>query len=331
MREATVKLRAVVGLIAVLGILTAPVAADAQPPKKIPRIGILSLAGGGVPRTEAFRQGLRELGYVEGRNIAFEMKLAERREDRLPQLATELARSNVDVIVAEGTLATRAAMQATQTIPIVMAFTADPVGAGLVAALARPGGNVTGLSSLAGELSGKRLELVKETVPGLSRVAVLFNPATPAAEAQLKEMELAAQTLSVKLQALEVRDFKEIERAFSAAMSKQAGAFTVLADPLIAGHRTRIVQLAGKHRRPGMYYAREWAEAGGLMAYGVNYSELFHRAATYVDKILKGAKPADLPVEHPTRFELIINLKTAKALGLTLPQSLLIRADQVIQ
>jgi putative ABC transport system substrate-binding protein len=314
-----------------LGILATPLAADAQLPKKIQRIGILSLAAGPGPRTEAFRQGLRELGYVEGQNITFEMKWAERREDRLPQLARELVRSNVDVIIVEGTLATRAAVQATQTIPIVMAFTADPVGTGLVAALARPGGNVTGLSSLAGELSGKRLELVKETVPRLSLVAVLFDPATPAAEAQLKEMELAAQTLGVKLQPLEVREAKDMERAFSAATSKHAGAFTVLADPLMTEHRARILQLAGKHRLPGMYYAREWSEAGGLMAYGVSSAELSRRAATYVDKILKGAKPADLPVEQPTKFELVINLKTAKALGLTIPQSVLIRADQVIE
>jgi putative ABC transport system substrate-binding protein len=314
-----------------VALLAAPLAADAQPPKKVQRIGILSLATGPGSRTEAFRQGLRELGYVEGQNIAIEAKWAEQREDRLPLLATELARSNVNVIVTEGTLATRAAVHATQTIPIVMAFTADPVGTGFVAHLARPGGNVTGLSSLAGELSGKRLELVREVVPGSSRVAVLFNPATPAVEAQLKETELAAQTLGVKLQPLEVRDPKDMERAFSAAVKGQAGAFTVVADPLIAGHRTRILQLAGRHRLPGMYYAREWAEAGGLMAYGVSYAELFRRAATYVDKLLKGAKPADLPIEQPTRFELVVNLKTAKTLGLAIPQSILIRADQVIQ
>ena len=317
-------------LFLTLGALAVSLA-NARSPAKVPRIGILSPASGPGPRTEAFRQGLRELGYVEGQNIGFELKWAERREDRLPQLARELVRSNVAVIVAEGTLATRAAMQATQTIPIVMAFTADPVGVGLVAALGRPGGNVTGLSSLAGELSGKRLELLKEMVPGLARVAVLFNPATPAASAQLQEIELAAQALSVKLDALEVRGPDDLERAFTAAVSRRAGAFTVMADPLITEGRARILQLAGKHRLPGMYYAREWAEAGGLMAYGVSSADLFHRAATYVDKILKGAKPADLPVEQPMKFELVVNLKTAKALGLTLPQSVLIRADQVIQ
>ena len=316
-----------------LGVLAAPVSSAAQQTAKVPRIGILT--PGPISERlllfEAFRQGLRDLGYVEGQTVTLEFRSAEGNFERLPDLAAELVRLKVDVIVAATTAASLAAKQATWTLPIVMAVTADPVGVGLVSSLARPGGNITGLDLLSVDLARKRLELLRETVPGLSRVAVLSSPTTPATALQMRETQVVAQALGVRLQALDVRGPNEFEGAFRAATRGRAGALLTLDDPFIFTHRTLILALVAKSRLPAMYGFREFAEAGGLMAYGTYLPALYRRAAVYVDKILKGAKPADLPVEQPTRFELVINLKTAKALGLTFPQSILIRADQVIQ
>ncbi len=315
-----------------LGILAAPLAADAQPPGKIPRIGLLRAGTPPDPYVEAFREGLRELGYAEGQSIAIEYRWAEGKLERLPDLAAELVRLKVDVIVTATTSGVQAARRATSTIPIVMAAVGDPVVTGLVASLARPGGNITGLSLLSPELSGKRLELLREAVPKLSPVAVLWNSANPAMILSFRETQTAAQVLGVSLQSWEVQgDPQDFERAFSMISKERPHALVVVLDPFTILHRSRIVELAAKHRLPAMYDVRAFVEAGGLMSYGPSVPDMYRRAATYVDKILKGAKPAELPVEQPTRFELVINLKTAKALGLTIPQSVLIRADQVIQ
>ncbi len=318
-----------------LSLLTAPLPAAAQQPAKIHRIGFLSPSSPSDQRfqryLEAFRQGLRELGYVEGQNIAIESRWAEGKYDRLPDLAAQLVRLKVDVIVASTTPAIQAAKPATGAIPIVMATSIDPVATGSVASLARPGGNITGLSLMSPELVGKQMQLIKELVPKVTRVAVLGNPANAGHAPQLREAEVAARALGVRLQPLEARDPKEVDSAFAAMTKERAGAVIVLVDVSFADDRTRIARLAARTRLPAVYWSRENAEAGGLMAYGANVADLHRRAATYVDKILKGAKPADLPVEQPTRFELVINLKTAKALGLTIPQSVLIRADHVIQ
>jgi putative ABC transport system substrate-binding protein len=319
-------------LLAVL-LLAAPLAAEAQQAAKVARIGFL---GTGAPaessaRLEAFRQALRALGYVEGRNIAIEYRWAEGKVERFPDFAIELVGLKVDVIVASATPAAVAARNATRTIPIVFATAADPVGSGLVAGIARPGGNLTGLSLLGPEMVAKQLELLKEAVPKASRVAVLSNPAGTHTAGLVKETEAAARRLGVRVQFLGVRGADAFDNAFSAATKERPGALFVLFDPLLFAHRTRIVEFANKNRLPAMYAHREYAEIGGLMAYGASLPDLYGRAATYVDKILKGAKPADLPVEQPTTFELVINLKTAKALGLTIPQSLLQRADEVIQ
>jgi putative ABC transport system substrate-binding protein len=279
---------------------------------------------------EAFRQGLRELGYVEGQNIAIESRWTEGKDDRLPGLAADLVRSKVDVIVAETGAATRAAQQATRTIPIVMSTVNDPVGSGLVASLARPGGNVTGLTIMSPDLVGKQLELLKEVVPKVSRVALLRHPDNPASAAQLREAQAAAQALGVRLQTLEARSPQEIDDAFAAMTRERAGALLIIPDTLFWSQRRQIVELAVKRRLPSMRIGESYAEAGGLMSYGPSYLDLERRAATFVDKILKGANPADLPVELPTKFELVINLKTAKAIGLTIPQPLLQRADQII-
>jgi len=308
--------------------------ADAQQQAtKIPRIGYLATVSLSAisARIEAFRQGLRELGYVEGKNIVIEWRYAEGKADRLPGLAAELVRLKVDVIVTAGAPATRRAKEATVTIPIVMTNDGDPVGTGFVASLARPGGNITGLSTLAPELSGKQLELLKEIVPRLSRVAVLGTSTRPGNAQSLRETELAAGAFGVKLQYLDVLGPKDIETAFRAASKGRAEAVLVLNSPVLISQRTQIADLAVKSRLPAMYYRREYVEDGGLMSYGVNLSDLDRRAATYVDKILKGAKPADLPVEQPTKFEFVINLKTAKQIGLTIPQSVLYRADKVIK
>jgi len=320
-------------LIAVV-LLAFRVAVEAQQPKKVPRIGYLSVSSPSAmsTRTEAFRQGLRELGYVEGKNIVIEWRSAEGKRDRLPSLAAELVRLKVDIIVTAGPPATRSAKEATVTIPIVFAQDGDPVASGFVASLARPGGNITGLSTLAPELSGKRLELLKEIVPRLSRVAVLGNSTNPANAQVLKETELAAGVFGVKLQYLDVLDPKDIETAFRAASKGRADAVLMtVSGGVVLSQRTQVVELAAKSRLPAMYIIREYVETGGLMSYGVSLIDLDRRAATYVDKILKGAKPADLPVEQPTKFEFIINLTAAKQIGLTIPPNVLVRADKVIR
>jgi putative tryptophan/tyrosine transport system substrate-binding protein len=316
-----------------LGVLAAPLAV-VQPAASIARIGFLGNSSPtfASPLVEAFRHGLRERGWVEGQNLAIEYRWAEGSVERLPALAAELVHLHVDVIVTiGGTPASLAAKHATDTIPIVMAVGADPVGTGLVASLARPGGNITGLTLFVPELEGKRLELLKEAVPGLSRVAVLANPVNPATARALRATEVAAQALRIPLQLLEVRDPSEFESAFAAMAGAQTDALIVLPDPMLAAQRPRVVELAAQNRLPVMYAFREDAEAGGFMAYATNFPDLLRRAAGFVDKILKGAKPADLPVEQPMKFELVINLKTAKALGLTIPPTLLFQADEVIR
>jgi putative ABC transport system substrate-binding protein len=321
-------------LIAVV-LLALGVLAEAQQPKKVPRIGYLtgsSLSAAGA-RTEAFRQGLRDLGYVEGKNIVIEWRSWEGKLDRQRAFATDLARIKVDVIAAVGSGDIRAAKEATASIPIVMINGGDAVGSGFVASLARPGGNITGLSNLAPELSGKRLELLKEIVPKLSRVVVFTGGISSLDSAQIqKELDLAAGAIGVKLQYLDSRSLKVIETAFQAAV--KGGAEAVLmeaAGPVLIPHRTEVAALVVKSQLPAIYRGAEEVEAGGLMSYGVNFPALYRRAATYVDKILKGAKPSDLPVEQPTKFELIINLKAAKQIGLTIPPNVLARADKVIK
>jgi putative ABC transport system substrate-binding protein len=308
--------------------------AEAQQPNKVPRIGYLvtSSLSPNSARIEAFRQGLRALGYIEGKNIVIEWRSAEGKADRLPSLATVLVRLKSEVIVTGGPLPTRAAKEATTTIPIVMTQDPDPVANGFVASLSRPGGNITGLSTLAPELSGKQLELLKEIIPKLSRIAVLGTSTQPGSAQRLKEIELAAEAFGVKLQYLDIQDPKDIETAFRAASKKRADAVLVMvAGGVTVSHRTQITELAVKTRLPATYYSAEFVEAGGLMSYGVNFTDLAWRAATYVDKILKGAKPADLPVEQPVKFEFIINLKAAKQIGLTIPPNVLVRADRVIK
>ena len=307
--------------------------ADAQQSTQIPRIGFLSATSLSTisARIEALRQGLRELGYVEGKNIVIELRSAEGKLDRVPALAAELVRLKVDVIVTGGGTDTRAAKEATNTIPIVMAQDSDPVGSGFVASLARPGGNITGLSTLVPEVSGKRLELLKEIIPKLSRVAVLGISTRPGNAQSLKEVELAAGAFTVQVQYLDVLDVKEIETAFRAATKARAEAVLVLQSPFFNSQRKQIIDIAIKSRLPAIYPQTDYTEAGGLMYYGANTPDLFRRAATYVDKILKGAKPADLPVEQPKKFEFIINLKAAKHIGLTIPPNVLARADRVIK
>jgi putative ABC transport system substrate-binding protein len=314
-------------------LLTFSVRTEAQQSAKITRIGYLDAVSLSVnaARIEAFRQGLRELGYVEGKNIVIEWRSAEGKADRLPALAAELVRLKVDIIVAAGTSDTRAAKEATTTIPIVMTQDTDPIGTGFVASLARPGGNITGLSTLAPEVSGKRLELLKEIIPKLSRVAVLGTSTRTGNAQSLKEVELAAGAFKVQVQYLDVLDVKDIETAFRAATKERAEAVLVLQSPVTFSQRPQIVDLAVKSRLPAIYPQTEYTEAGGLMYYGANTPDLFRRAATYVDKILKGAKPAEIPVEQPTKFEFIINLKAAKQIGLTIPPNVLTRANKVIK
>lgn len=323
-------------VLALLALGAAPLAAEAQQAAKVARIGYLSPNLASSPHLrDAFLQGLRDLGYVEGRNVVIEYRDAEGKLERLPALAAELVALKVDVIfVGGGTRVTLAAMQATKTIPIVFTAVGDPVTSGLVTNLARPGGNVTGLSSLGPELVGKRLELLKQAVPGVDRVAVLFLPGA-LGERTDKDMltaaDVAARALGVQPQFIEARGPDEFARAFSDMTSARAGALTVLPSNRFLREHRRLVDLAAKNRLPAVYTSREFVDAGGLMSYGANEVDLFRRAATYVDKILKGAKPGDLSVEQPTKFELVINLKTAKDLGLTIPQSVLGRADEVIQ
>ena len=315
------------------GVIAEPIAAEAQQAGKVPRIGVLS--GGSrsdpAPRgVDAVQQGLRELGYVEGQSIAIEYRWAEWKHERLPALAAELVRLKVDVIVATIAVAVEAAKHATKAIPIVMVAN-DPVAAGFVASVARPEGNITGLSMMTPEVVAKQLELLREVVPKISRVAVLGNPANPGNAPQVRAAEMAARALGLRVQPLEARRPSEIDGAFAAMTRERAGAFLVLLDPMLVGHRERIADLAAKGHLPAMYALRQHVEVGGLMAYGADIFDLFRRTAIFVDKILKGAKPADLPIEQPTKYELVINLKTAKALGLTIPPSLLLRADQVIE
>jgi putative tryptophan/tyrosine transport system substrate-binding protein len=307
--------------------------AQAQQPKKTPRIGFLSVgsASSMSARVEAFRQGLREHGYVEGQNILVEYRYAEGKLERLKELTGELINLRVEVIVTGGSQSTRPAKEATGTIPIVMAYEADPLASGVVSSLARPGGNITGLTSVYTDLTGKRLELLKEVIPKLSRVAILWNATVPGSAEALKEAEVASQSLGLKLQPLEVRSPDDLDGAFHAAVKGRAGAFMVASNPVTFTHRKRVSELATQHRLPTIHGQIQFAEAGGLMVYGPNDADMYRRAATYVDKILKGAKPADLPVEQPTKFEFIINLKAAKQIGLTIPPNVLAQADKVIR
>jgi len=308
---------------------------EAQQTAKVQRIGFLIPASLSVVtmRTAAFQRGLRDLGYVEGQNVTIEWRSAEGKLDLLPSLAAELVRLKVDIIVAAGgDPPVRAVKQATQTIPVIMANASDPVGAGLVASLSRPGGNITGLSTAPGpEIYGKHMELLKETVPKLTRVAILSNPANQFSALALRETEPIARAFKVSLQILEARNPDEFDTAFAAATKERAGALLVVEDPMFFGERTRLANLATKSRLPTIYGILEYVEVGGLMAYAADRTDMFRRAASYVDKILKGAKPADLPVEQPTKFELVINLKAAKQIGLPIPQRTLARADRVIR
>jgi putative ABC transport system substrate-binding protein len=319
-----------------LSVVVTPLISYAQPLAKAPRVGMLLPGfapgpGQSNPTLDAFREGLRDLGYVEGQNVVIEYRWSEGRDERLDNLAADLVRHNVAVIVAAGTPATQAAKAATGTIPIVMAFVGDPVGSGFVPSLARPGGNVTGLSLLDEDLDGKRIELLKETVPGLRRLAMVWSANDSGMTLAYHRVERAAHTLGLTLQDLGVRDPGEFPRAFQAAGAGRADALIVTSQPFTNRHRTQILDLAAKQRLPAMYTFAGFVDAGGLMAYAPSRTDLFRRAATYVDKLLRGAKPADLPVEQPTKFELVINLKTAKALGLTIPESIRVRADEVIQ
>jgi putative ABC transport system substrate-binding protein len=310
-----------------------PLAARAQQPRKVPRIGVL-LAGTPASfslRANAFRERLQELGYVEGTTITIEWRWGEDRAERLPGLATELVRLNLDAILTAGTPAAKALKNATRTIPIIMAIIGDPVAAGLVDNLARPGGNVTGFSILASDLSGKRLQLLKEIVPAATSVAVMSNAANPQSQIELKEMHVAAQVLNVKLNSIQISAEVSVEIAFEKLNKELAQGLIVLTDPILYSQRNRIVALVAEHRLPAMYFFREFVQQGGLMSYAPSDSDLFRRAAGYIDRVLKGNSPGDLPVEQPTKFELIINLKTAKALGLDVPPMLLARADEVIE
>jgi ABC-type uncharacterized transport system substrate-binding protein len=315
------------------GLLAAPLAAEAQSAGKVPRIGYLGTRTPSDFGLDAFRQGLAELGWVENRNIVIEYRFAEGNFDRLPDLAAELIRLEVDILVTHSTPGAAAGKNATDTIPIVMIAVGDPVGLGLIVSLARPAGNATGLSfSIVGlEMIGKQLELLKETVPRIRRVAILSNAANPTKPLAIRDVNVAARSLGVQLQLLEARGPNEFDSAFATMAKERVGALLVVADSMFVFHRTRLADLAARSRLPAVYGWREHVEAGGLMSYGPSLGDLFRRAATYVDKILRGAKPADLPIEQPTKFELIINMKTAKAIGLRIPQSLLQRADQVIE
>ena len=325
-------MRAALAIALVFGTVAAPLVGAAQQATKVWRIGYLGYAYPTEARDlEAFRQRLRDLGYVEGKNLVIESRLAESSFERLPALAAELVSLKLDVITASANVPIGALTRATQTIPIVMITAGDPVGTGLVSSLAHPGGNVTGLSSRVEGLSTKWLELLTQTVPGITRVGVLMVPSAPAHPTFLREIKTAGQPTGIAVLGLEARGRDEIERAFAALTKARAQGLIVLPSPVTVTHQTQIVELAAKHRLPAMYPWLEFTESGGLMAYSTNRTEMFRRSATFVDKILRGAKPADLPIEQPTKFELVINLKTAKALGLTIPRSLLLQADRVIE
>jgi len=304
---------------------------EGQQPKKVPRIGYLGTGSRSSAVVEAFQQELRDLGYIEGQNITIEYRSTEGMAERLPNLAAELVQLKVDIIVVGGSPATQAAKNATKTIPIVMTSATDPVGIGLVASLAHPGGNVTGLSNVGSDLGGKQLELLKEAFPKVSRVAVLWDSAAPGNVLWLGEMKAAAEALRITLQPVNVHGPNDFERALSAIKKEHASALSALRNAVTNNYQPRIVDFAAKSRLPAMYPDSEFVEVGGLMSYGPNFADLFRRAAMYVDKILKGAKPADLPVEQPTKFELVINLKTAKQIGLTIPPNVLARANKVIK
>jgi ABC-type uncharacterized transport system substrate-binding protein len=328
-----------IGLAIVLTLsllaLGAPLATEAQAPPKEPRVGYLSIGSASDPRRvaiyEAFRQSLHDRGYIENRNISIESRFAEGDYDRLPGLAAELVRRRVDVIAAYSTPAAKAALGATKSIPIVMSGVVDPVATGLVVGLARPGGNATGLSLMAPEIVGKQMQLLKELIPSVSRIAVLWNPANPSGAPQLQEAEVAARALKVQLQPLEARSGNDLDQAFAAMTRVRADGMIVVVDGVFIDSRIRLARLAEKAHLPAVYGLREHVEVGGLMFYGASPVDQARRAATLVDKILKGAKPGDLPVEQPTEFELVINLKTARALGLSVPQSVLVRADEIIR
>ena len=320
-------------IVSATGFLAAPLAAEAQPAGGTVTIGYL---GNSSPSLEsnlvdAFREGLRQLGYVEGQNLVIRYQWAEGQQERSAVLARELVRLKPDIILTAGTPGTLAAKQATQSIPIVTAIAGDPVAAGLVSSLAQPGGNVTGLSTLASALEGKRLELFKQAVPKLSRVVALLNPANPFTTIAWKAVQPAAEALGLKLQAVEVRGPNDLDRALATIKTARPDGLIVVPDRFLLTYRASILHFMADHRLPGMFPFREFVQEGGLLAYGPDYTDMYRRAATYVAKILRGAKPADLPMEQPTKFELVINLKTAKALGLTIPPSLLARADEIIQ
>ena len=324
--------KAIFSILLAVVLLAVAVSAEAQQQAgTVPRISFLSTAAlsSVSPRLDAFHQGLRELGYIEGKNIVLEYRSAEGNINRLPELATELVRLKVDCIVTAGDNPTRAAKQATSTIPIIMTSVGDPVGLGFVASLAHPGGNITGLSTITADLAGKRMELLKETIPKLSRVAIFLDPRSLATE--VKETEAAARLLKVQLIVLEVRSLDELENAFRSSAKSRADAVMISPSGFFNTNQTRLVELAAKHRLPGMYLEQDFVLAGGLMTYATSIPDLYRRGATYVDKILKGAKAADLPVEQPKKFELVINLKAAKQIGLTIPPNVLARADRVIR
>jgi len=327
------RLRAFLSVVLRLAVVApGPIAAEQGP--KLPKVGLLtpSSPAGAASFVQAFRQGLRELGHVEAKTFVLEIRYGEGKFERIPEIARDLVGLKTDVIVASTDPGIAAVRRETRTIPIVMAYSTDPVGTGFVASLARPGGNVTGLSNVSPEISGKRLGLLREVVPGLSRVAVLWSPDVRGAVFEYKETEAAARSLHLELQSLEVSSAGELDRAFSTVTSQRAQALILLpANAVAVSNRADIVSFTLRNRLPSMYPAKEYVEVGGLMSYGPSISAMYHRAATYVDKILKGAKPADLPVEQPTQFELVINLKTARGLGLTIPQSFVRRADHVIQ
>ena len=323
----------VLSILFAVVLLAVAVIAEAQQPKKVPRIGFLvpGSHSGFAARVEAFRHGLRELGYIEGKNIEIEYRWAEGKLDRLPELAAELVRINVDVIVTSGDAAIRAAKDKTSVIPIVVSVAGDLVVPGYVSSHARPGGNITGLIDISPELSTKRLELLKETFPKLSRMAILWNAANPVMVLNFKEIERTARAMDLAPDSLEVRNSADFDRILNAPIKGKTYVLIVLQDSLVIAHSKRIVDYAAKHRLPGMYFDSSWVSSGGLMSYGPNYPDLFRRASTYVDKILKGRKPADLPVEQPMKFEFVINLKTAKQIGVTIPPNVLARADRVIK
>lgn len=316
--------------IVLLARLFLPSGAEAQPAPKIPRVGIVFIGGRDQPHLASFKQGLRERGYIEGKNVHLEYRYAEGHYDRLPGLAADLVRDKVDVIVTTSSISARSARQATRTIPIVMA-SGSPVERGLAESFSKPGGNVTGLSVFALELSGKRLELLKETVPKMTRVAALWSSSENESVLGFKETQDAAKALSLRIQSVELGDTGEMEKTFAELIKTRVDALLVVLSPLVTLNSRRIVELALKRRLPGMYPTRQFVEEGGLMGYGPLLGDLYRRAATYVDKILKGAKPSDLPIEQPTKFELVINLKTAKQIGLTIPPNVLARADRVIR